>query len=241
MDTNQRILQELKDFLDTSDHELFIDEGLYAQKIAEEGDSFDSLWMQEYKDGGDNSVVQYVRAGITKVVFFLKDVKDKVVKVPFFGVDLYEYDESGENKEFVCRMSFEEMDEMRHNGGDYCELEVDNYKKAEEDGVSSFFAPTEYIGTLYDTIPVYASERCVPFSDVEYNGEIPDGENMFFKFRVPNTITQELKKQYQTERLFALREFLDDNDIYDLHSGNWGYDKDGKLKIIDYSNYYEDF
>ena len=65
MDTNQRILQELKDFLDTSDHELFIDEGLYAQKITEDGDSSDSLWMQEYKDGGDNSVIQCVRAGIT--------------------------------------------------------------------------------------------------------------------------------------------------------------------------------
>ncbi len=241
MDTNQRILQELKDFLDTSDHELFIDEGLYAQKIAEEGDSFDSLWMQEYKDGGDNSVVQYVRAGITKVVFFLMDVKDKVAKVPFFGVDLYEYGEDNDDKEFVGRTSFNEMDDMRGNGGDYCELEVNNYKKAEEEGVSSFFASTEYVGMLYDTIPVYASERCVPFNDIEHNSETPDGENIFFKFGVPNTITQELKKQYPIGRLFALKEFLDDNDIYDLHSGNWGYDKDGKLKIIDYSNYYEDF
>ena len=94
---------------------------------------------------------------------------------------------------------------------------------------------------LYDTIPVYASERCVPFSDVEYNGKAPGGENMFFKFGVPNIITQELKKQYPRRRLFALKEFLEDNDIYDLHSGNWGYDKNGKLKIIDYSNYYEDF
>ncbi len=241
MDTNQRILQELEDFLDTSDHELFIDEGIYSHRIAEGGDSFDSLWMQEYKDGVDNSVVQCVRAGITKIVFFFLGVKDKVAKVPFFGADLYEYDESGINKEFISRTSFEELDEMRRNGGDYCELEVNNYKKAEECGVSSFFASTEYIGMLYDTIPVYASERCVPFRDVEHNTKATGGKNMFSEFGVPNIITQELKKQYPIGHLFALKEFLEDNDIYDLHSGNWGYDKNGKLKIIDYSNYYEDF
>lgn len=241
MDTNQRILQELKEFLDTSDHELFIDEGLYAQKIAGEGDSFESIWMHEYKDGGDNSIIQEVRAGITKVVFFLKDVKDKVAKVPFLGVDLYEYDEDGDDKEFVGRTCFSEMDDMRGNGGDYCELEVDNYLKAQEFGVEEFFAKTECIGTLYGTITVYASERCVPYNDLEHECFISTWNNPFIKFGVPKLIAMDLEKQYSAESLSRLKTFLEDNDIYDLHSGNWGYGKDGKLKIIDYSNYYEDF
>ena len=137
---------------------------------------------------------------------------------------------------------------------DYCSIEADNYERAVKEDVDEFFAaiyeiyevclPEEY-GCNRNAV-FYIQERaepdeektsstchdflcsccsCKSCENCEYCSDDGDDydrlESLFGK----------------TGRIDELFSFINEYDINDLHSGNFGYTKEGKVKIIDYSGY----
>ena len=136
---------------------------------------------------------------------------------------------------------------------DYCSIEADNYEKAVEEGLDEFFAaiyeiyevciPEEY-GCNRRAI-FYIQEKaepdeektsctckdficsCCSCKSCEFCGE--EGDDY-------DRLESLFGKTSRLDRLFA---FVNEYDINDLHSGNFGYTSDGTVKIIDYSGYEE--
>lgn len=133
---------------------------------------------------------------------------------------------------------------------DYCSIEADNYERAEEEDLGEFFAaiyelcevnfPKEY-GCDRNAV-FYIQERaepdeektsstchdfmcsCCSCKDCDYCCDGDDYDRLESLFG-------------KTGRLDELFSFINEYDINDLHSGNFGYTFDGKVKIIDYSGY----
>lgn len=133
---------------------------------------------------------------------------------------------------------------------DYCSIEADNYERAVEEDVDEFFAaiyeiyevclPEEY-GCNRNTV-FYIQERaepdeektsstchdfmcsCCSCKDCDYCCDGDDYDRLESLFG-------------KTGRLDELFAFINEYDINDLHSGNFGYTFDGRIKIIDYSGY----
>ena len=123
---------------------------------------------------------------------------------------------------------------------DYCRIEAGNFKDAEEEGLGEYFAACYELCSIeppsdYDykgLVTFYIQERAESNSSKtsktceEYTGsDCNDDED-----RVRSLFGE-------SEKIERLIEFLDDWNINDLHSGNFGYTVDGTPKIIDYSGY----
>ncbi len=183
-------------------------------------------WMK-----GDNSIFQTIAYGLTKIVLFPNDLKDVVVKIPFIGVDEYSYTDN-DDIEWIRRTDFEGI-----QSGDYCERESFVYKQAVKEHVEKFFACTEYVTDALGFVPIYVSERCEQFEP----GGSAIYDSRLDSVEIPHDVASVLVEQYESKDIDRLVSFIDENKIGDLHEGNWGYGKDGKLKIIDYSSFYETF
>lgn len=130
---------------------------------------------------------------------------------------------------------------------DYCEIEAENFLKAREAGLEKFFAKTEYL-TTFKGIKVYVSERAEVSYDLlssdlyshlkeegyedqeisQYISEI-DESNEFFEQLLPYYVES-------SELIDNLIDFIESNDINDLHYGNIGYLGD-RIVLIDYSGF----
>lgn len=140
----------------------------------------------------------------------------------------------------------------------YCALEAEKYAKACAKGIEDCFAATYEIGEI-NGVKVYLQEFAnvdenstddsfyeYAFEQVEkyYNRDKED-EDSEERFR--DEIWDFIHEMDDQERICAvfgnhknLRKicnFIDDEDINDLHSANWGFTNDGREVIIDYSGY----
>ena len=165
--------------------------------------------------------------GETKMVFFSPKIEDWVIKIPRYS-----------------------------EGIDYCKIEVENYKKACENHLEEFFAPTYFVGCFLG-VPVYIQKRV--FCD---DGDI---ESSFYDWMSQSM--EDERDDYNTDddfcdavcdatnnmctadRLWAVFQgytdpdkidalfcFCNREDINDLHSGNFGYDGNTPV-IVDFSGY----
>lgn len=114
---------------------------------------------------------------------------------------------------------------LQHYEDDYCELEWNNYSYAKKAGVNQFFAKIERIGKN-----LYKQELLKPYHRKQsYSG---DG------YVIEKPEMDALRKCYSESEIESLLKFIKDEGINDLFAQNFGYDKQGKLKIFDYSGYY---
>lgn len=143
---------------------------------------------------------------------------------------------------WVIKFSFKDL---RY---DYCEIEFENYCKAEEVGYSHYFPATYFLAQIYDVnfyLQEKAEEAEEEISDVLYEkmtdeliAEGEDPEDEWFGDLVAGAV-DDLDDVYKIEILFGdcgFAEFLRENRINDLHSGNFGF-VDGHLVIIDFSGF----
>lgn len=179
--------------------------------------------------------VEKVLVGASKLVLLLED-QPFVVKIPLRG-------------------TYEEEDEREYKH-DYCKIESNLYREAIDAGIDDMFAGTYYVGDFsgeYDSIPVYISERAefeYSFSvsnhspihphpskaGIEYEeGKDEVTENPFDE----DGILAEFYTQYGNDKTEALLRFIKDFLISDLHGENIAYDKSNRLKLIDYSGFFE--
>lgn len=137
----------------------------------------------------------------------------------------------------------------------YCKLEARNYKRACEQNIEECFAATYYFTTV-NNYDFFIQERV----------NIDDGynEEVFYQYvsRDIDPSEYENKDEYREkisdmacdmndeERIYAMLDengyngdieeivrFIDDNDINDLHAGNWGVTTDGFTVMVDYSGF----
>lgn len=185
--------------------------------------------------------------GASKIVLFYEDIENWVVKLPFFG-DYYE--STGEYTNYCKANKYLPI----CSDNDYCEAEAYLTDKAIEYGVGDMFAKTYYLGNL-NGVPVYVSEKI--------EETVASGRGNYNYFRINSAKeTQELFNFYSYEldeagfspynestlRFFVdqygqkktekMIQFIMDYQIDDLHSANIGFDKCGKIKIIDYSGFH---
>ena len=173
-------------------------------------------------------------SGATKGVLIPVE-EDYVLKIPFFC----EYESYSEQY-----LEFYGADEPE--GKDYCMVEIIKYEQVKEAGLEDCFAKIEILGRVNDR-PIYIQEKATEiFSD--------DREAAFYSEAIKESTKakcQELNVDcfnacwisdflnYFSEEVFIkLQDFLYNNRIWDLHSGNLGYIGDRPV-IIDWGGYNE--
>lgn len=139
--------------------------------------------------------------------------------------------------------------EENNDDYDYCTIEARNYQDAIIEGVEEFFAasyelctvtPSECKGLL-NNIYFYIQEKAEPDEEKTsstceryINGDCEGSDPWYHD----HSDTDRLESLFGEDKNFdKLLKFIKEWQINDLHSGNFGYTKDGIAKIIDYSGY----
>ena len=187
-------------------------------------------------------------SGATKIVLYYDDIQNWVVKLPFFG----DFDPSAEEEDMDCYRYFSGANRYIPIDYDdnYCEVEAYLTKRAEEEGVVDMFAKTYFLGWI-NTIPVYVSERVektVYNADNNYKRIKSAAETQsLYDFYNTELDTAGLYDestfryfvdQYGVKKAEKLINFIMKYNIDDLSDSNIGFDKNGKIKIIDYSGFH---
>lgn len=159
-----------------------------------------------------------------------------------------------EESDWVIKLSYDcsiDVDEGMES--DYCKRELYNYEKACEEGIDKFFAEIHMVGEV-DGIEVYLQEKLKVDDGVEedvdkifrdyvysldesYYDDIEDEDE---RRALLADEVYEMDEGERIEAIFGFEErlitFIENNDINDLHSGNFGY-RGADLVIMDYSGW----
>jgi len=132
----------------------------------------------------------------------------------------------------------------------YCRRECEFYKEACKEHLERYFAAEYRIGAIHG-VDIYLQEKVTPdekrisfdlrehimnvyniecCSEEELEEAIQDGIDCSDVEDIYYAVTGE---KIEDELLY----FLDENNIDDLHTGNWGFTEDGRVVIFDYSGY----
>jgi hypothetical protein len=178
----------------------------------------------------------HIYKGATKLV--IDDVeRDYVIKIPLEG-------EASTDDDGIYYQSF-------NYEYDYCDIEKNIYEDLPY-CVKPLFAETQFLCTLDNSISIYIQEKVTEsFYDSEQGnrefiyGDLPENEKATMRSFNEKRYTWTLEPQFIYDILLRYGEMtveelmyvIDYFSITDLHSRNYGYQKDGKPKIYDYSGY----
>ena len=214
----------------------------------EDGDFLECDFYDCYEIFSYPEEIFFYDAGCTKWVIAYKDIPDWIVKVPFCGTCIYT--DEGEKDfydEFIGANN-------RKNNWNYCEREVEIYEEAVMKKVDFFFTETHYLGTYWG-MPIYISKKVNDFYTKKgshstekkcekCNSIIQEAESRSEKWNKDYLlssfyITQMIDCGYSYEQIVNIILFCQENLIGDFHSGNFGWDEEDKLRILDFSSYNE--
>ena len=127
-----------------------------------------------------------------------------------------------------------------HLKSHYCRTEAENYKKALEAGLGDYFAACEFLEEI-DGVEFFVQAKVAADED--------DVSDNFRDYYDPAS-SEYYDEEYldENDRIYALLgctaesmelvNFCSENEINDLHAGNWGFDwVSNHYGIIDYSGY----
>lgn len=193
------------------------------------------------------------KIGASKIVLFDDVFSDFVIKIPFCGEAETKQDEYAEehivektkkwfHSAYSCTHDWTDDNEA----WDYCLLEAKNFNMALNNHFDDFFAETALIGNLYGH-PIYAAHKANQLKDTyvyksSSKKSVMKSEKMQSKYGALGFSVDALTELIETngeKRINELVKFLAANDICDLNNRNLGKDESGKIKIIDYSNFYD--
>jgi hypothetical protein len=182
--------------------------------------------------------------GATQFVIIDPDLTD-VIKIPFNGT----YDNWDNDKE--CYQTF------RNFENDYTKRTEKIYKDAEGAGLSDIFLEQKFLGLSANNIPIFRQEYVYPCED----GQPPSGTNPtkeskeLVKKNINKYVSGNSELEYNYWSMFEkdwtaaaidwydyeyiekLFNFLNQRDLFDFHSGNYGYRANGEPVIFDYCDY----
>lgn len=201
-------------------------------------------FLEDFK----NDDISEIHAGVTKIVFVLKDYPDYVVKVPFLGV--FDFDED-KNVLFAGKKNDTRVSVTRK--WDYCEREAKIFEMACENNVEKFFAGTYFLDFIND-YPFYISDRIMDTFEDHYDSWDSSesersslSENSYedalkisraYYSSMSNNDMAIFVENFGTEDAEEFAAFCYDNHINDLHDGNLGLRFDGSPCVIDYSGFF---
>ena len=190
--------------------------------------------------------------GATKMVI-VNDNCDFVIKIPFYGEQIYDYDSD--------EYSYEDFlyADNGYNSWDYCLTETNIYNMAVKEGVEEFFPETYEYQEGYGIFPpVYIQKKMILWEDSHYEFESEEEKqealaeietyDSIFGFcgdidnRMPPYIFIYICLHYYGEdETFKLLRFIKrhNNIINDLHCNNIGVRNDGSPIIFDFSGFRE--
>ena len=234
------ISEEIKMIINDKINNLDVPDEFSQTEDGPDGDTekfIDTLWETFRCDD--------ILTGASKCVVLLHN-QNFVLKIPFTGqqrwMQIKNFDEpkyDSNNFDFVfypfnCARTKDHWD--------YCNDEVEIFKKAEAAGVSSFFARTDFYGYSKHNHPIYVQERCEVFGSVDVDDmyknlskEIKTSASEVSSVLPEEWIALAIKYfgQELTNKFLA---FVEDEDIDDLHYENFGFIGDRPV-LIDYSGY----
>lgn len=139
---------------------------------------------------------------------------------------------------------------------DYCEREANNFKVVQKRHLEAFFAETYELGEV-NGAKFYLQERVECDEDIidsllcTYVEENPVGFGVFKESygseeEYSEAVMDSARWMGEEDKVnailggghYELINFIDEFEINDLHSGNWGITSDGRMVIFDYSGYY---
>ena len=219
--------------------------------------SVNMLYIEEGDDMVDTDYISdicnadWVQSGCTKVVLGYDNIPDWVIKIPIFGYKPYYFDEvdKPEEDEYIdfCNADYHNIGCSCNN---YCEAEQIYYEQAVDQGLAKFFAGTYFLFYI-NGIPVYISEWAGnnifgirwKFKDTESSDKASFlyecSRNTLEKARLHLSTLSYFVDEYGEDDVAELLSFIEFYQIEDLHNGNIGLDRNKKIKIIDYSSFYE--
>lgn len=178
--------------------------------------------------------------GISKFVI-IPENEQYVIKIPYstsYYADFKKYRNANSDQRFCW---------------DYCFTDMITYRSAVQEGVEAFFCKTRLIG-LVKGYPIYVQEKIVTY-DYLY-GEDRYEENQFKKGSL--YLSQYIENQsedsivdinlmwladaidfYGNKKVNKLLNFINKNNIGDLHTENIGYTYESRPVIIDYSDFHD--
>lgn len=127
---------------------------------------------------------------------------------------------------------------------DYCEIEESFANKADED-LRRIFLPTIKVGE-YSSIPLYLQRKIdEPYlfalrkkKKKDYRDYLIEQNAYYLEAPLSDSLAGEICMAYGAETLKKVVRFIEDNEINDLHGGNWGF-FNNKPVIFDYCGYLE--
>lgn len=176
--------------------------------------------------------------GVSQLCFIIKGANE-VIKVGFNGMmdewDDYDYEKDESNwKEEFNPFDF-----------DYCSKAYEIYDAAYEEGLEMFFAEYKVLGVTFTNDTLWTQTFVTPISANSESSRkasedsLKKAQSMSHEKYIPFNndwlaLAIDLYGERKVERLLA---FLEDGNIHDFHSGNYGYDREGFPKLLDYSSW----
>jgi hypothetical protein len=168
----------------------------------------------------------YIDSGCSKLVIIPKN-RGYVIKIPWTGV----YTNTAEDDEYVEEYVFDY--ELNYSP---MEEEISYYNDVDEE-TRQYLAENEFVGLYNNSIPVYVQEK---IKHIGWGAATNTSVSNKFstKARVYSLgvkIAKMIVEQLGYDEGFKVVRELDSID--DLHNANYGFDKYGQFKIIDYAGF----
>lgn len=184
-------------------------------------------WINDnYKNYKGKNI--YFYTGLTKLCIVMEDNKDWVIKLP------------------IIRNHAPIFSDSR----DFCACETANYNDALDEGLEHCFAAEFKVGEIKE-IGIYMQEyvemnedaisnSCFDYAKSQYDEK--DFKSHDDYIDAVYDIAEDLDDDEKISALLPeeydkLSVFIENHHINDLHNGNWGYNKEGKIVLVDYSGY----
>lgn len=187
-------------------------------------------------------------AGVTKLVIDLLD-EDVVVKIPFCGQDYFDENEIDEVNEFDPFTSANCFIEMNNSEWDYCATECCIYNLAKEfrgGELAKLFAKEWFLCEV-NGHPIYLQEKCKPLTPEKISSCRADQESSKWIDKTTKGMGVWHSDDwfifvchfFDKELFRTLLSFVKEYNINDIHTLNFGENKDGMLCSFDYSGFNE--
>lgn len=167
----------------------------------------------------------YIDSGCSKLVIIPKN-RSYVIKIPWTGV-YTNTDEYGEDIEdtFDYELSYSPMEE-----------EINYYNDVDEEA-KQYLAENKFVGLYNNSIPIYVQEKIKHIgwgaaTNTSVSNKFSTKANVYsLGVKIAKMIVEQIG---YNEGFRVVREL---DNIDDLHNGNYGFDKYGQFKIIDYAGF----